>query len=55
MANLSARGAAEAVAARIDWKYALGLELNDPGFDFSVLSLFRSRLLNGGKEKALTR
>lgn len=53
MANLSDRGAAEAVAARIDWKYALGLELNNPGFDFSVLSLFRSRLLNGGKEKLL--
>ena len=53
MANLSDRGAAEAVAARIDWKYALGLELTDPGFDFSVLSLFRSRLLNGGKEKLL--
>jgi transposase len=53
MANLSDRGAAEAVAARIDWKYALGLELSDPGFDFSVLSLFRSRLLNGGKEKLL--
>jgi transposase len=53
MANLSDRGAAEAVAARIDWKYALGLELNDSGFDFSVLSLFRSRLLNGGKEKLL--
>ena len=53
MANLSDRGAAEAVAARIDWKYALGLELTDPGFDFSVLSLFRSRLLSGSKEKLL--
>jgi transposase len=53
MANLSDRGTAEAVAARIDWKYALGLELTDPGFDFSVLSLFRSRLLSGGKEKLL--
>ena len=53
IANLSDRGAAEAVAARIDWKYALGLELSDPGFDFSVLSLFRSRLLNGSKEKLL--
>ena len=53
MANLSDRGAAEAVAARIDWKYTLGLELNDPGFDSSVLSLFRSRLLKGGKEKLL--
>ncbi len=53
MANLSDRGAAEAVAARIDWKYALGLELTDPGFDFSILSLFRSRLLSGGKEQIL--
>ena len=53
MANLSDRGAAEAVAARIDWKYALGLELTDPGFDFSVLSLFRSRLLNGSKQLLL--
>lgn len=53
MANLSDRGAVEAVAARIDWKYALGLELTDPGFDSSVLSLFRSRLLNGGQEQLL--
>lgn len=53
LSGLSDRGAAEAVAARIDWKYALGLELNDAGFDFSVLSLFRSRLLSGGKEKLL--
>ena len=53
MANLSDRGAVEAVAARIDWKYALGLELTAPSFDSSVLSLFRSRLLNGGKEQLL--
>ncbi|WP_019503588.1 IS1182 family transposase [Pleurocapsa sp. PCC 7319] len=53
MANLSDRGAVEAVAARIDWKYALGLELTDSSFDSSVLTLFRSRLLNGGKEKLL--
>ncbi len=33
--------AVEAVAARIDWKYALGLELTDSSFDSSVLSLFR--------------
>ncbi len=51
MANLSDRGTVEAVAARIDWKYALGLELSDSSFDSSVLTLFRSRLLNGGKEK----
>ncbi len=53
IANLSDRGTVEALAARIDWKYALGLELTDPGFDSSVLSLFRSRLLNGEKEKLL--
>ena len=53
IANLSDRGTVEAIAARIDWKYALGLKLTDPGFDASVLSLFRSRLLNGSKEKLL--
>ncbi|MBE9045883.1 IS1182 family transposase [Pleurocapsales cyanobacterium LEGE 10410] len=53
MANLSDRGTVEAVSARIDWKYALGLELTASSFDSSVLSLFRSRLLNGGKEQLL--
>ncbi|MFG3410492.1 IS1182 family transposase [Streptomyces sp. NPDC048142] len=43
--GLTDRQAAEAVRARIDWKYALGLELGDPGFDFSVLSEFRDRLV----------
>jgi transposase len=43
--DLSDRQAAEAVRARIDWKYLLGLELTDVGFDFSVLSEFRDRLL----------
>src|ERR687889_2433774 len=51
--GLSDRQAAEAVRARIDWKYALGLRLSDPGFDFSVLSEFRSRLVEGGKERLL--
>ncbi len=51
--NLSDRGAAEAVRTRIDWKYALSLELTDPGFDFSVLSEFRSRLIAGGVETKL--
>ena len=32
--NLSDRQAAEAVRARIDWKYLLGRELTDPGFDY---------------------
>ncbi|MFL5337265.1 MAG: transposase, partial [Geminicoccaceae bacterium] len=39
--DLPDRRAAEAVRARIDWKYALGLELTDPGFDASVLCEFR--------------
>ncbi len=51
--GLSDRQAAEAVRARIDWKYALGLKLTDPGFDFSVLSEFRSRLVAGGAEHLL--
>jgi transposase len=51
--QLSDRQAAEAVRARIDWKYLLGLELSDAGFDFSVLSEFRDRLLAGGAEALL--
>ena len=44
MENYTDRQAAEAVRTRIDWKYVLSLELTDPGFDFSVLSEFRTRL-----------
>lgn len=51
--KLSDRQAAEAVRARIDWKYALSLELTDEGFDYSVLSQFRTRLLAGGAEQHL--
>jgi transposase len=51
--NLSDRQAAEAVRARIDWKYLLSLELTDPGFDYSVLSEFRDRLLAGSAEELL--
>lgn len=51
--GLSDRQAADAVRGRIDWKYALGLELTDPGFDFSVLSEFRARLLAGEMEGML--
>ena len=51
--NLADRQAAEAVRARIDWKYLLGLDLTDPGFDFSVLSEFRDRLLAGSAEALL--
>ncbi len=45
--GLTDQQAAEAVRGRIDWKYALGLELSDPGFDASVLSEFRERLVAG--------
>ena len=51
--NLADRQAAEAVRGRIDWKYLLSLELTDPGFDFSVLSEFRDRLLAGRAEELL--
>jgi transposase len=51
--NLADRQAAEAVRARIDWKYLLGLALTDPGFDFSVLSEFRDRLLASSTEALL--
>jgi transposase len=55
--NLSDRQAADAVRARIDWKapkpaagYPLSLELTDPGFDHTVLSEFRGRLVEGPAE-----
>lgn len=51
--GMSDRQAAEAVRARIDWKYVLGLELDDPGFNYSVLSEFRERLVAGQKEQLL--
>src|SRR5829696_2205941 len=51
--HLSDRQAADAVRARIDWKYALGLELTDPGSHFSVLGEFRARLVAGGAEPLL--
>ena len=51
--GLSDRQAADAVRARIDWKYSLSLELADPGFDASVLSEFRTRLVSGGLEQQL--
>ncbi|MGW1554377.1 transposase [Streptomyces sp. NPDC002346] len=51
--NLSDRQAAEAVCCRIDFKYALGLELEDPGFRHSVLSDFRDRLAEGDRADRL--
>lgn len=51
--GLTDRQAADAVRGRIDWKYALGLPLEDAGFDASVLSEFRTRLVQGGAEQQL--
>lgn len=51
--GLTDRQAAEAVCSRIDWKYALALELTDPGFDHSILSDHRQRLIAGGAEQQL--
>ena len=51
--GLSDRRAADVVRARIDWQYALSLELDDPGFNGSVLSEFRTRLLSGSAERLL--
>src|SRR5713226_5208803 len=44
--NLSDRQAAEMVRGRLDWKYALSLPLDDAGFDASILTDFRQRLLD---------
>ncbi|GAC1302452.1 MAG: hypothetical protein NVSMB27_42480 [Ktedonobacteraceae bacterium] len=51
--DLTDRQAAEAVRTRLDWKYLLGLELGDAGFDASVLVEFRQRLLTQGAEERL--
>lgn len=52
--HLTDRQAAEAVRTRIDWKYCLGLELADEGFDSSILVDFRNRLVEHGMvERAL--
>jgi transposase len=51
--GLSDRQAAEAVRARIDWKYLLGLNLADAGFDYSILCEFRGRLLGGDATERL--
>src|ERR687892_2640657 len=45
MEGLSDRQAADAVRRCMDWKYALSLELRDPGFNFTLLHDFRCRLL----------
>jgi transposase len=51
--GLSDRQAVEAVRSRIDWKYALALGLTDPGFNHTVLSEFRSRLVQGPAQRQI--
>jgi transposase len=51
--NLTDRQAVDAVRGRIDWKYVLGLELADQGFHYSILSEFRSRLIQAQAEHLL--
>ncbi len=51
--GLTDRQAADAVRTRIDWKYTLSLEITNAGFDFSVLSEFRGRMLANRAERRL--
>ena len=51
--NLTDRQAAIAVSCRIDWKYCLGMDLADTGFDYSVLSEFRDRMAEGERADTL--
>ncbi|MEV8330824.1 transposase [Streptomyces niveus] len=51
--SLSDRQAAEAVRCRIDFKYAMTMELDDPGFHHSVLADFRDRLTEGDRADRL--
>lgn len=51
--NLTDRQAAEAVRTRIDWKYLLCLSLTDGGFHYSILSEFRTRLIQGKMEQVV--
>ncbi|WP_230420585.1 transposase, partial [Catenulispora pinistramenti] len=51
--RLTDRQAAGMARENLSWKYALGLALDDPGFDFSVLSEFRARVVAGGMEQRL--
>jgi len=45
MEGLTDRQAADAVRRCMDWKYALSLDLHDPGFDFTLLHDFRERFV----------
>ncbi|MEV4565138.1 transposase [Nonomuraea sp. NPDC049419] len=49
--NLTDRAAADRAKFGMDWKYALPLEADDPGFDHTVLSEFRARVAAHGLEE----
>jgi transposase len=49
--KLTDRLAADAVRARLDWKYLLGLSLDDPGFGHTVLAEFRGKVAEAGLEQ----
>src|SRR6266699_4961739 len=51
--NLTDRQAAEAARTRLDWQYLLGLPLDDPGFDHTVLVEFRARVTGAGLEQVV--
>ena len=51
--NLTDRLAADAVRLRLDWKYLLGLPVDDPGFDHTVLAEFRGRVADSGLEQVV--
>jgi Transposase domain (DUF772) len=51
--HLADRQAAEAVRTRMDWQYLLGLPLDDPGFDDSVLAEFRGKVAGAGLEQVV--
>jgi len=51
--GLTDRQAADAVRRCMDWKFALSLELADPGFDFTLLHDFRQRLLHNDAAQRL--
>jgi len=51
--GLSDRDAIRALRTRIDWKVACGLALDDPGFDFTNLTYWRSRLRNSARPERI--
>ncbi len=51
--GLSDRDAARALTDRISWKVACGLALDDAGFDYSVLTYWRTRLRNSERPERI--